>query len=410
MRRRAEPVLEAPAVDPYAARLEELAGRTAVVAQRPRVRAAFFRAFAGGGTERVAGLEFVTLEGGDGPAILMVEQGSPGGRRLALATPLQAVIERYWSDADLTRRWRVGPRSELRTATAAHELPPCFGRLALLPSEETLARLAESSRRRVVLLVTVTVGTAAAWAVVIWLMIGVLSHQRELVKLQRRFMADVSHELKTPLALIRLLAETLVEGRLRDPQRVGEYHRTISRESERLTRLLDNILDFSRIESGRKQYEFTECDVGEVAQQAWELFAPRFAAEGFTADLHVADDLPALRADPQSLSQVFINLLQNAYRYRGDEKYISCAVVREDDEIVMRVSDRGIGMSRTQIRRLGRSFERGSDPRVRRTRGTGLGLAITQHIIQAHEGTLEVRSEIGRGSTFTVRLPIRPPE
>ncbi|MBU0638581.1 MAG: HAMP domain-containing histidine kinase [Planctomycetes bacterium] len=248
--------------------------------------------------------------------------------------------------------------------------------------------------------------TATVWVAVIWLMIRMLAHQRELLRVQRRFVADVSHELKTPLALIRMAAETLGAGRVREAARVHEYHETIAREAERLSMLLDSILDFSRIESGKQHYASEACDLGEVARQAWALFEPRFAQDGFDASVDIAQQLPPVRGDRQALGQVIVNLLQNAHRYAGEGKYVRLVVAQEGLVVVISVEDHGIGMTQSQLEQLGDSFYRAPDARVRRTRGTGLGLAIVHHIVTAHHGKLEVHSRPGQGSKFTVWLPV----
>jgi signal transduction histidine kinase len=273
------------------------------------------------------------------------------------------------------------------------------------PRDTTLQQAAEHTAA---LVAATALGTAGAWGVVTWMMLRAIARQRELVRLQRRFVADVSHELKTPLTMIRLLAETLQDGRIRDPDRIHTYYETITREAERLSVLLDGILDFSRADSGRRQYQFEDCAVGDVARQAWKLFEPQFAAEGFERVLEIAPDLPLIQADVPALQQVMVNLLQNAYRYAGEGKYVRLAVAREGYLIVITVEDHGIGMTRTQLERLGDSFFRAEDTRVRQTRGTGLGLAIVNHVVQAHGGKLEVQSRPNQGSTFTVWIPFEP--
>jgi two-component system phosphate regulon sensor histidine kinase PhoR len=170
--------------------------------------------------------------------------------------------------------------------------------------------------------------------------------------------------------------------------------------------LLDSILDFSRIESGRKSYDLEECDLGQIARQAWALFEPRFAADGFETVIQIAPHVPPVRGDAQALGQVVMNLLQNAYRYAGEGKYVRLAVAREGLVAVLTVEDHGIGMTQPQLEQLGNSFYRAADTRVRRTRGTGLGLTIVNHIVTAHHGKLEVQSKPGKGSTFTVWLPL----
>jgi len=290
------------------------------------------------------------------------------------------------------------------------DLGPEFGCALIEPTAAKTAALRATARRRMGFVLATGTGMAAAWALVIWVMLRVVARQRELARLQGRFVADVSHELKTPLALIRLLSETLASRRVRDPERIHAYHETITREAERLSVLLDNILDLGRIESGRKLYEFRACDIAAVARQAWTLFEPQFQSEGVEARLELAPGLPVVRADAQALQQVLVNLLQNAYRYAGERKFVRLAVSREGYVIVMVVEDHGIGMSRNELDRLGESFFRADDTRVRQTRGVGLGLAIVNHIVTAHRGKIEVQSRPGQGSTFTVWIPFEPAE
>lgn len=364
------------------------------------------RAFTGGDEPTDESARIFTTGGGGGRALLVAAQPLGGEARLALVASLNSVLARLWGPPDVNADWRIALRGEASGFEPLARLGDEFGGAALVPTEATMARLAAQSRRRVALLVTTVAGTTGAWALVIWMMVRAVGRQRELVRLQQRFVADVSHELKTPLALIRLLAETLRDGRVRDASRVHGYHETITRESERLTVLLDNILDFSKIESGRKQYELVNCDVAEVARQAWALFEPQLTAEGYESHLQIAPELPLVKADPAALGQLIVNLLQNAYRYASEKKYVRLAVRREGAHVAILVDDRGIGMTRTQVQRLGDSFYRVPDPRVRKQRGTGLGLAIVHHIVGAHGGRMEVTSRPGQGSTFCVRLPI----
>ncbi len=329
---------------------------------------------------------------------------------LVLAAPLSKLVRGYWRGDAAPGGWIVAPVDAPGAGPVRHALSAAFDGYELRPSELAQARLRQKARQRLIMLIAVTLGAAAAWSVVIWMLMRALAHQRELMNMQRRFVADVSHELKTPLALIRLHAETLAEGRVRSAERAQQYHRTITRESERLTMLLDNILDFSRIELGRKAYAFAPCDLSAVCEQAWALFLPRFKEDGFSAELSISDDLPIVVADEQAISQVVVNLLQNAYRYADRNRFVRLAAGGVGDKVVITVEDRGIGMSRSQTRRIGASFERGQDARVRRTRGAGLGLAIVKHIVAAHQGALDVNSIPNEGSTFVVRLPVAGPQ
>jgi signal transduction histidine kinase len=305
--------------------------------------------------------------------------------------------------------WQVAPPGSRPAEPVLLELGPEFAGAAVLPTSATAHQLRATTRRNLGIVLGTMAGMAAAWGLVIWMFTRVMARQRELVRLQGRFVADVSHELKTPLALVRLLAETLASRRVRDPERIQAYHETITRESERLSVLLENILDLGRIESGRKQYEFGPCDVAAAARQAWALFEPQLADEGFDARLEIAPQLPIIQADSQALQQVMVNLLQNAHRYAGEGKFVRLSVAREGFVILITVEDHGIGMTRQQVDHLGESFFRAEDARVRQTRGVGLGLAIVHHIVTAHRGKVEVHSRPGQGSRFTAWIPFEPP-
>ncbi len=231
----------------------------------------------------------------------------------------------------------------------------------------------------------------------------------KLSRLKSDFVANVSHELKTPLALIRLYAETLELARVPSEERKGEYYRVIGKESRRLTQLINNILDFSRIEAGRKEYRLVPSDIASVVRDVVESY--RFAIEklGFALQLELADDLPPLALDPEALSQALINLLNNAIKYSPEHKAITVSVRREADRVLLSVSDRGIGIPRSEHRRIFEKFYRVETSLVHTTKGSGLGLALVQHITEAHGGHVELRSTPGEGSTFTLSLPV-PPE
>ena len=227
-----------------------------------------------------------------------------------------------------------------------------------------------------------------------------------LSRLKSDFVANVSHELKTPLALIRLYAETLELGRVPNQERKGEYYRVINKESRRLTQLINNILDFSRIEAGRKEYRLVPSDIGAVVRDVVESY--RFAIEklGFTLELEPGEDLPELELDPEALSQALINLLNNAIKYSPEHKAITVSVRRELDRVLLSVSDRGMGIPRSEHRRIFEKFYRVETSLVHTTKGSGLGLALVQHITEAHGGHVELSSTPGEGSRFTLSLPV----
>jgi signal transduction histidine kinase len=231
-----------------------------------------------------------------------------------------------------------------------------------------------------------------------------------LSRLKSDFVANVSHELKTPLALIRLFAETLELGRVPSPDKAQQYHRIINKESRRLTQLINNILDFSRIEAGRKEYRFVRGEVSAVVRDVVEAY--RFPIEhlGFALELEVAEDLPELSIDPEALSQALINLINNAIKYSPQKKRISIAARRDGDRVLVSVSDSGIGIPKAEQKKIFEKFYRAESSLVHTTKGSGLGLALVRHIVEAHGGEVELASAPDEGSTFTIVLPLRGAE
>ncbi len=220
-------------------------------------------------------------------------------------------------------------------------------------------------------------------------------------------MANVSHELKTPLALIRLFAETLELGRVPSEDKAQQYYRVINKESQRLTQLINNILDFSRIEAGRKEYRFAPTDVGLIVNDVLEAYRFQIEQQGFTLEVNVADDLPEVSADKEALGQALLNLVNNAIKYSRDEKYLRLDVRRDGERVVLSVTDRGIGVAKGEQKKIFEKFYRAENSLVHETKGSGLGLALVQHIMQAHGGSVEIESAPGKGSTFTLVVPIR---
>jgi signal transduction histidine kinase len=222
--------------------------------------------------------------------------------------------------------------------------------------------------------------------------------------------ANVSHELKTPLALIRLFAETLELGRAPSEDKKRQYYRVIDKESQRLTQLINNILDFSRIEAGRREYRFVPTDLGLVVRDVVESYRFPIEQHGFTLDVSIPEDLPEVEVDPAAVSQALINLVQNAMKYSADEKRVGLALRRDGDRVLVSVKDRGIGIPRGEQKKIFEKFYRVENSLVHATKGSGLGLALVQHIMEAHKGSVELVSAPGEGSTFTLIFPLPPRE
>ncbi len=225
-------------------------------------------------------------------------------------------------------------------------------------------------------------------------------------ELRSQFVSSVSHELKTPLTAIQMFAETLRLGRTRNPSARKEYLETIVNEAQRLTRLLNNVLDFSRIESGKRAYCLEPADLDEVIQDAVRAMEYPFRQRGFELEVETENNLPKVRIDRDGLEQAILNLLDNALKYSGDSRRIDLRLRKEDTHAVIQVTDRGLGIDPRYQDRIFEKFYRVSSTNSGRIPGTGLGLSLVSHLVKAHGGRLEVESILGEGSTFSIYLPL----
>jgi len=228
-----------------------------------------------------------------------------------------------------------------------------------------------------------------------------------LSRLKSDFVANVSHELKTPLALIRLFAETLELGRAASEEKKQQYYRVINKESHRLTQLINNILDFSRIEAGRREYRMAPAELQRVVEDVVEAYRFPIEQQGFELEVELAEGLPEIEVDEEAIGQALINLINNAIKYSRDDKHIGIALRRDGERIRLEVRDRGIGIAKAEQKKIFEKFYRAEDSLVHTTKGSGLGLPLVRHIVEAHGGEVEVTSAPGKGSTFVLSLPIR---
>ncbi|MBI1874366.1 MAG: hypothetical protein HYS05_10850 [Acidobacteria bacterium] len=227
-----------------------------------------------------------------------------------------------------------------------------------------------------------------------------------LAEMKSNFVASVSHDLKTPLALIQLFAETLELGRIKSSDRVQEYYRIINSEARKLTRLIDNLLDFSRIDAGLRHYRRIPSDLGELVGRVVRSLESQFQQAQVAVTIEVDPRLAPALVDPEAVQQALENLLANAMKYSPDHREIIVKVEQTKDAVVLHVIDRGIGIAARHHRRIFRKFYRIETDRALGPPGTGLGLAIVDHIMRGHGGSVRVVSEPGRGSTFSLRFPI----
>jgi len=263
--------------------------------------------------------------------------------------------------------------------------------------------MAQSSRLFAVWLSAAVSLTLLGW----YLFLQDTLHEARLAALRSQFVSSVSHELKTPLTAIRLSAETLQMRGSTDPQIQREFLNTIVNESERLTRLLNNVLDFSRIERGQRKYHLVPTSLGDVVQSAARTMQFPLSEQGFQFQVDVCDGLPPMRLDRDALEQAILNLLSNAMKYSGNSRLIALTLRSEKGSALIEVVDQGIGIASEEQERIFETFYRVESPENCAISGTGLGLALIAHIAEAHGGGVEVASTLGKGSTFSIRLPFQ---
>jgi signal transduction histidine kinase len=239
---------------------------------------------------------------------------------------------------------------------------------------------------------------------------NIFRRQMRLARLKTDLVAAVSHELKTPLASMRLLVDSLLEDTHLDPVKTREYLQLISGENQRLTRLIENFLTFSRIERNRQRFEFAPVQPAGVIHAAAQVMRERLQTPACHFEIEAAPDLPLLQADEDAaMIAVLLNLIDNAYKYTpsGKEvvKHISVRAHHSAGEVVFEVEDNGIGIAPGDQKRIFRRFYQVDRRLARETGGCGLGLSIVESIVRAHGGSVRVTSRPGVGSTFIVRLP-----
>jgi signal transduction histidine kinase len=234
-----------------------------------------------------------------------------------------------------------------------------------------------------------------------------IGKQVKLNRLKNDFIATVTHELKTPLASMRVLVDTLLEGHYRDQQQVTDYLQLISKENGRLSRLIDNFLTFSRMERNKQAFQIRRASPAVIAHNAAEAVRTKFDRPNCHFETEVSEGLPDVMADPDAMVTVLVNLLDNAYKYSRDDKHITLRVASENQSVRFAVSDNGVGIPRRALGRIFKRFYQVDRTLSRRAEGCGLGLSIAKFIVDAHAGTIRVESRPGHGSTFTVTLPAK---
>jgi two-component system phosphate regulon sensor histidine kinase PhoR len=248
------------------------------------------------------------------------------------------------------------------------------------------------------LVATTIIGTIAT--------LVVLYREAYLSRLQTDFVNKVSHDLRTPLTSIRMFVETLQLGRLEDPARQAEALAIISSETERLSALIARLLDWARMESGKRSYDFRRQPVGPIVDDALRALEPQRIQTGAVVTREIDPGLAQVRVDRDALADALVDLLQNAFKYTGPDKRIAVLARAAGNAVEIVVQDNGPGIPGADQKRIFDKFYRGKDPLERTIEGSGLGLSMVKHVVEAHGGKVSVKSELGKGAAFSVLLPV----
>jgi len=238
------------------------------------------------------------------------------------------------------------------------------------------------------------------------LAIRATDREARLAQAKSNFVANVSHELKTPLSLLSLFSEILELGRVKSEEKKTEYYGIIRHESLRLNKMIDNILDFSKIEAGRKTYNFAHTDMAEVIDNVLSSYRYQITNSRFDIQTNMPPELPPVLIDRDAMTQAISNLLDNAIKYSRDVKQLSIATAKRGSNLSIEIADRGIGIPRAEQAKVFEKFYRVGNGLVHDVKGSGLGLSLVKHIIEAHHGTISLESDVGKGTRFTILLPL----
>lgn len=232
----------------------------------------------------------------------------------------------------------------------------------------------------------------------------------ELSRMKSDFVSTISHEFKSPLSSIRQLSEMLQSGRIPAEEYRQQYYDVLVEQSERLSLLIDNILDFSKIEEGKKEFDFEMVEIGPLLQEIVTVIRDQVRHKDFNIQLEIEESLPFIKADRAAISQAITNLIDNAIKYSGDSRNILVRTFAEHPYLMIEIKDFGIGIRKEEIDKVFERFYRGGDELTRRVKGSGLGLTLVKQIVEVHNGNIDVESKPGKGSKFSIRLPLQQPE
>ena len=312
---------------------------------------------------------------------------TPPREPVAALAALRRIVAEAGQTSTVVARMPLGPPLE------------GFALTAELPGDPAAPLAFRNRTLYIALLVLLYVGIGAGFG----LTLREMRRAYKLSRLKTDFVANISHELRTPLTSVRLFAETLREGRAEGPEEVHECVTMLSAEADRLSRMVEKLLDWSRLESGRAQLELERTDVPVLLDRIGEAYKAQQLPASYHTEIEA--QLPAVEVDRDAMAQVVLNLLTNAVKYTGEDKRIRVRARRSGRNVAIEVEDNGPGVRPHDRKRIFDRFYRGDDLLSRGTEGTGLGLAIAKKIVELHGGRIELDSRLGEGSIFRVILP-----
>ena len=323
---------------------------------------------------------------------VLIARQEPGG---------EGLMGKLASEVAQARANALGPQT---LAERTLPLPLQDFRLGVVPlGEDPVARA--STRNRLIYVVLLAFFSLTLTLGVIYTG-RVLYREARLSRMKTDFVSLVSHELRTPVTSIRMFIETLALGRVKDPEQTQQVLHMLTQETERLSTFIDRVLDWSRIESGRKQYHPETLPVSLVVETAVAAFRAQRLAEDLQLTVDLPEFLPIVQVDRIAISGALLNLLQNAHKYSREDKRIVLSVRADRRWVNLTVEDHGVGIAPRDRKRIFERFYRVDNLLTRRTEGSGLGLAIARRIVEAHGGRITLKSELGKGSRFTLQLPV----
>jgi len=269
--------------------------------------------------------------------------------------------------------------------------------IGIMMKGQTISELVKDRNNRTLILI---VFVDILLLIGLWYAVRNIKEEIELTKMKADFIANVSHELRTPLSLISLFAETLVLGRAPSPEKQKEYQKIILDETSRLSRIVNKILSFYEIEGNKKTYHFKQLDLNEIVRKVFDTYSYQLENSGFRYDLKICDNIAMIEGDEESLTEAFINLVDNSMKYSKDRKEIEIETVTSDEFVYLKIKDNGIGISAHNMKKIFDKFYRIQNGFVHETKGAGLGLSIVKSIVTAHKGEIKVQSREGEGSCF----------